>query len=109
MRAYKAIGRDPITIRAGCGAHVTDADGRSYIDYVCSYGPLILGHAPNAVTAAIAQAAAEGTSFGMPTEAETTLLRVCTGAGGESTAQINSRKGEFLIPSKGVFEVFLGG
>ena len=76
VRAYQAVGRDPITIRAGCGAHVTDADGRSYIDYVCSYGPLILGHAPDAVTAAIAQAAAEGTSFGMPTEAETTLAEM---------------------------------
>jgi len=76
VRAYKAVGREPITIASGKGASVTDIDGHEYIDYVMSYGPLILGHAPPAVIAALAKAAQKGTSFGMPTEAETKLARL---------------------------------
>ena len=78
VRAYKAVGCVPITIRSGRGAQVTDVDGYTYIDYVASYGPMILGHAPASVVAAISQAAADGMSFGMPTQAETLLAeRVC--------------------------------
>ncbi|MEM1109004.1 MAG: glutamate-1-semialdehyde 2,1-aminomutase [Planctomycetota bacterium] len=73
VRAYQAVGRDPVTIVSGSGAVVTDVDGNEYVDYVCSYGPLILGHAPSEVTSALAKAAQKGTSFGMPTEAETVL------------------------------------
>ncbi len=76
VRAYKAVGREPVTICQGKGATVTDVDGNEYIDYVCSYGPLILGHAPPEVTSALAKAAQKGTSFGMPTEAETKLAQV---------------------------------
>jgi glutamate-1-semialdehyde 2,1-aminomutase len=76
VRAYKAVGCDPIVIRSGKGAIVTDVDGNEFIDYVCAYGPLILGHAPDAVLAAISKAAARGTSFGMPTEAENTLAEL---------------------------------
>ncbi|MEE9212239.1 MAG: glutamate-1-semialdehyde 2,1-aminomutase [Phycisphaeraceae bacterium] len=75
VRAYKAVGREPITIRKGKGARVTDIDRNEYIDYVGSYGPLILGHAPDPVLAALSKAASCGTSFGMPTEAETTLAQ----------------------------------
>ncbi len=73
VRAYKAVGREPVTVVSGKGAIVTDIDGNEYVDYVCSYGPLILGHAPDEVTSALAKAALKGTSFGMPTEAETVL------------------------------------
>lgn len=80
VRAYKAVGRQPITIQSGQGATVTDVDGHTYIDYVGSYGPLILGHAHPRVTAALSDAIQHGTSFGMPTEAETTLAHLVTQA-----------------------------
>ncbi|MEM8739165.1 MAG: glutamate-1-semialdehyde 2,1-aminomutase [Planctomycetota bacterium] len=73
VRAYRAVGREPLTVVSGKGAIVTDLDGHDYVDYVCSYGPLILGHAPPEVTTALAKAAKKGTSFGMPTQAETVL------------------------------------
>ncbi|MEM9020486.1 MAG: glutamate-1-semialdehyde 2,1-aminomutase [Planctomycetota bacterium] len=76
VRAYRAVGREPITIAKGQGAYVTDVDGHEYIDYVCSYGPLILGHAAESVTAALTQTLKHGTSFGMPTELETTLAEM---------------------------------
>ena len=80
VRAYAAVGRGPVFIQQGSGARVTDIDGNSYIDYVGSYGPLILGHAPLGALAAINQAAAVGTSFGMPTEAEAALARMIVDA-----------------------------
>ncbi len=76
VRAYKAVGREPITIARGKGCTVTDIDGNTYVDYVGSYGPLILGHAPEQVIAAITKTAQHGTSFGMPTELETKLAEV---------------------------------
>jgi len=76
VRAYTAVGRGPVFVKQGSGARVTDLDGNSYIDYVGSYGPLILGHAPQEVVGAICEAAAAGASFGMPTEAEATLARL---------------------------------
>ncbi|MCX5660657.1 MAG: glutamate-1-semialdehyde 2,1-aminomutase [Planctomycetota bacterium] len=76
VRAYKSVGRDPIVIRRGKGARVTDIDGNDYIDYVLSYGPLILGHVPEPVQAALTKAVAHGTSFGMPTEAESVLAEM---------------------------------
>ena len=73
VRAYRAVGGEPIVIASGAGARVTDVDGNEYIDYVCSFGPLILGHAYPSVVAAIREAAGRGTSFGAPTEAEVEL------------------------------------
>jgi len=73
VRAYSAVGREPITIAKGKGAVVTDIDGNDYIDYVGSFGPLILGHAAEPVLAAISKAAKHGTSFGMPTLLESKL------------------------------------
>lgn len=73
VRAMRAIGRDPVWIAKGEGAELIDVDGNRYVDYVCSWGPLIHGHAHPAILAAIAQAAANGTSFGAPTEAEVAL------------------------------------
>jgi glutamate-1-semialdehyde 2,1-aminomutase len=70
VRAMRSIGRDPIFAAAGEGAELIDADGNRYVDYVCSWGPLIAGHAQPRVIEAVAAAAARGTSFGAPTEAE---------------------------------------
>ena len=73
VRAMRAIGRDPLFIARGAGAEIVDADGNSYIDYVCSWGALIAGHAHPAVLEAVGAAAALGTSFGAPTEREVEL------------------------------------
>ena len=73
VRAMGSIGRDPIFVERGLGAELTDVDGRSYVDYVCSWGPLIAGHAHPEVVAALTAAAARGTSYGAPTEGEVAL------------------------------------
>ena len=73
VRAFKAVGGTPLFIRGGSGSRITDIDGRSYVDYVMSWGPLIHGHAPAGLTKALAQAARKGTSFGAPTELEVEL------------------------------------
>ncbi len=73
VRAMGSIGRDPIFIERGAGAEITDVDGNTYVDYVCSWGPLILGHANPAVVAAIDEVAADGTTFGAPTALEVDL------------------------------------
>jgi glutamate-1-semialdehyde 2,1-aminomutase len=73
VRAMRSIGRDPIFIACGQGSTITDVDGNHYIDYVCSWGPLILGHADPDVVAAVTEAATRGTTFGAPTEAEVDL------------------------------------
>lgn len=70
VRAFKAVGRSPLFIKKAQGAWITDADGNSYIDYVGSWGPMILGHAHSAVIEAIREAAGAGTSYGAPTELE---------------------------------------
>ena len=69
----RAIGRDPIFIARGEGAELLDVDGNRFLDYVCSWGPLIHGHAHPRVIAAITEAAARGTSFGAPTPGEVEL------------------------------------
>jgi glutamate-1-semialdehyde 2,1-aminomutase len=73
VRAMRSIGRDPIWIEAGEGAELIDVDGNRYVDYVCSWGPLIHGHAHPQLLEAIADAASRGTTFGAPTEAEVEL------------------------------------
>jgi glutamate-1-semialdehyde 2,1-aminomutase len=73
VRAMRAIGRDPIFVARGDGAVLVDVDGNHYIDYVCSWGPLIHGHAHPAILAAISAAAADGTTFGAPTVGEVEL------------------------------------
>ncbi|MCB2187430.1 MAG: glutamate-1-semialdehyde 2,1-aminomutase [Deltaproteobacteria bacterium] len=70
VRAMRSVGQDPPFIRAGKGCHVEDVDGLRYIDYVGSWGPLILGHAHPDVVAQVIRATEKGTSFGAPTEAE---------------------------------------
>ncbi|MGD1055887.1 MAG: glutamate-1-semialdehyde 2,1-aminomutase [Solirubrobacteraceae bacterium] len=73
VRAMRSIGRDPLFIARGEGAELIDVDGNRFIDYVCSWGPLIYGHAHPHVLAAINDAAANGTSFGAPTAGEVEL------------------------------------
>lgn len=73
VRAYRSVGGNPIFIARGKGSRVFDVEGREYIDYVASYGPLILGHAHPHVIQAVVEAAAGGTSFGAPTEREVLL------------------------------------
>ena len=73
VRAFKAVGGTPLFIRSASGAYLTDVDGRRYIDYVMSWGPLIHGHAPGSLAKALAAAARRGTSFGAPTALEVEL------------------------------------
>ncbi|HEY2674630.1 MAG TPA: glutamate-1-semialdehyde 2,1-aminomutase [Rugosimonospora sp.] len=73
VRAFRAVGGTPRFMVSGEGCWLTDADGRRYVDLVCSWGPLILGHAHPAVVDAVTQAAARGTSFGTPTPGEVDL------------------------------------
>jgi glutamate-1-semialdehyde 2,1-aminomutase len=73
VRAFRAVGRGPLFIREAAGARITDVDGNSYIDYVGSWGPMILGHAHPEVIEAIREAASRGTSYGAPTEQEIEL------------------------------------
>src|SRR5258708_2435819 len=71
VRAFKAVGGTPVFIHSGVGPYVHDVDGNRYIDFVASWGPLILGHADPDVIAAIVHTAALGTTFGAPTPRET--------------------------------------
>ena len=73
VRAFKAVGGTPLFIRKAEGARMWDADGKGYIDYMGSWGPLILGHAHPSVIEAITQSAARGTSYGAPCAAEVEL------------------------------------
>jgi glutamate-1-semialdehyde 2,1-aminomutase len=73
VRAFRAVGREPLFISAANGATVTDADGNTFIDYVGSWGPMLMGHAHLAIIAAVRDAALRGTSYGAPTEIEIEL------------------------------------
>ena len=75
VRAFRSVGGEPIFFKKASGSRVTAADGRSFIDYVGSWGPMILGHAHPQVIAAVQKVAADGLSFGAPTELETALAR----------------------------------
>lgn len=76
VRAFKAVGGDPIFIKEAKGAYLYDVDGNRLIDYIASWGPLILGHAHEPVINAVIEKARKGTSFGMPTEIETELAKL---------------------------------
>src|ERR671927_435876 len=73
VRAFRGVGGTPRFIKSAHGAHIIDVDGQTYIDYVGSWGPMILGHADEEVVAALQEVAAGGTSFGAPTELEVEL------------------------------------
>jgi len=76
VRAFRSVGGAPRFFTRGAGAHVFDADGKRYIDYVGSWGPLILGHAEPDTVKAVQDVAARGLSFGAPTEAEIELAEL---------------------------------
>lgn len=76
VRAFKSVGLTPIYMDHGAGSHIYDIDGNSYIDYVGSWGPLIMGHAHPEVVKALQETAAKGTSFGAPTLLETQMARL---------------------------------
>jgi glutamate-1-semialdehyde 2,1-aminomutase len=78
VRAFGGVGGGPVVMASGKGARITDVDGNEYLDYVLSWGPLVLGHAHPDVVAAIAVAADRGTSFGAPTELELELGELVT-------------------------------
>jgi glutamate-1-semialdehyde 2,1-aminomutase len=79
-RAFGGVGGEPIFFERGEGAYLYDVDGNRYIDYVASWGPMILGHAHPKVVEAVTEAAAQGTSFGAPTLAETELAKLIVDA-----------------------------
>ena len=76
VRAFRSVGGSPLFITRGQGSHIYDADGNEYIDYVGSWGPLLLGHAHPEIVAAVSEALANGTSFGAPTEREIELAEL---------------------------------
>src|SRR5271154_1463464 len=75
VRAFRAVGGAPFFARSAGGSHVEDVDGNSYIDYVCTWGPSILGHARREVIAAVKMAADGGTSLGIPHPLEVEMAR----------------------------------
>lgn len=91
VRSFRSVGGGAIPIVRGEGAHLFDTEGRRYIDYIAAFGPLILGHAPAPVVAAIEKAAGEGTAFGALTPGEVELgRRVCEATGLERVRFVNS-------------------
>jgi len=78
VRAFKAVGGSPIFISRAKGAYIYDVDGNKYIDYISSWGPMILGHANSKVLEAVSRVMKNGTSFGAPTKRETELARLVT-------------------------------
>ncbi len=91
VRAFKAVGGNPVFISSALGSCLVDVDGNSYIDYVCSWGPLIAGHAPPEVVKAVTDAASKGTSFGAPTELEVLLAeKICAAVPSVETVRLTS-------------------
>jgi glutamate-1-semialdehyde 2,1-aminomutase len=80
VRAFKAVGGNPLFIQSGNGSKIYDVDGNEYIDYVCSWGPLILGHSHPKIISAITEQALKGTSYGAPTELELRLAKIVVDA-----------------------------
>ena len=88
VRAWKAVGGATRFVRSGSGSHITDVEGRTYLDFVGSWGPLIHGHAHPQVLAAVSDALARGTSFGAPTEGEIELAKAIITSTATTTAAI---------------------
>ena len=80
VRAFRSVGGNPLFIKSARGATVIDVDGNTFLDYVASWGPMILGHAPPTVVSAIQRVASQGTSYGAPTEKELILAQMICGA-----------------------------
>ena len=91
VRAMRSIGRDPVFIASGYGSHIQDVEGNDYIDWVCSWGPLILGHAQADVVTAVTEAARRGTTYGAPTEGEVELAEaICARLGSVEMVRMTS-------------------
>lgn len=92
VRAFKAVGGEPLFIKGAKGSRIFDVDGREYIDYVCSWGPMILGHSNDRVLKSVEAAIREGLSFGAPVEAEVKIAELITGMvpGIEMVRMVNS-------------------
>lgn len=80
VRAFRSVGSRPFFVRGACGSRIRDVDGNEYIDYVASWGPMILGHAHPEVVEALCRAAEKGTSYGAPTEIEIEMARIISDA-----------------------------
>src|SRR5438477_11681851 len=80
VRAFRGVGGEPFFVNRAKGSRVWDVDGNEYIDYVCTWGPAILGHAHPAIVRAIQEAAENGTSFGIPNPLEVTMARLICSA-----------------------------
>ena len=76
VRAFRAVGGQPFFVNKAKGAHVWDVDGNEYVDYVCTWGPAILGHAHPKIISAVKAAAEHGTSFGIPNPHEVTMAKL---------------------------------
>ena len=87
VRAFRSVGGDALIMERGRGAYVYDADGNELIDFVCSWGAMLLGHAHPAVTAAITEQAKKGTSFGVTTELELELATLIRQARSAATSR----------------------
>src|SRR4051812_25736770 len=79
VRAFRGVGGEPFVVERGAGSRIWDVDGNEYIDYVLSWGPLVLGHAPRAVLDAVEATMRNGTSFGIPTQLEVQLAEAIVG------------------------------
>ncbi|HEX4255068.1 MAG TPA: aminotransferase class III-fold pyridoxal phosphate-dependent enzyme, partial [Streptosporangiaceae bacterium] len=91
VRAFGSVGGTPRFIASGSGPYLTDVDGHEYVDLVCSWGPMILGHTHPAVVAALQEAAADGTSFGAATPREVELAEEIAGrTAAEKVRLVNS-------------------
>ena len=76
VRAFKSVGGDPIFINKAKGAYLFDEDGNKYVDYIASWGPMILGHAHKNIIEAVQKQVSKGTSYGIPTELETKMAEL---------------------------------
>ena len=80
VRAFKAVGDHPVFIEKAEGSNLYDADGNEYVDYICSWGPMLLGHQPEAVTKAVQEALLKGSTYGAPTAAEVEIAKLIVDA-----------------------------
>ncbi len=92
VRAFKSAGIDPIFIDKAHGSRITDVDGNEYIDYICSWGPLMLGHSPKEITEGVEEIVSRGTSYGVPTQIEVEVAKIIVDAydGIDQVRMVNS-------------------
>lgn len=109
VRAFRAVGSAPRFIARGEGAHIWDADGNEYIDYVCSWGPLLLGHRHPEIVAAVEEALASGTTFGAPTGREIELAEaICDAVPSIEMVRLVSSGTEATMSALRVARAFTG-